>query len=145
MKMTKLLRTRIPSSLLPKRSRDEWDSIKAYPYDLPDEHEEPKNDEFVREVFERHYYHFHDKARIADTHLNKNKFFEYRQWQHLYTAPEHAFLRWNHGSAILKYMLFLFPLSVFIYFLYYMPNKNKFSHGRRIPLFWKKNIPFCPN
>ncbi len=143
--MTKLLRTRFRSSIITKRGRDEWDSIKAFPYDLPDEHVEPKADEFVREVFEKHYYHFHDKAQNADAHIEKSKFFEYRQWQHLYSAPEHAFLRWNHGSSILKYILLFFPLSIFIYFLYYFPNKTKFSHGRKMEMFWKKNLPFVPN
>ncbi len=140
--MTKLLRVR-PSSILPKRGRDEWDSIKTFPYDLPDEHVEPKDDEFVREVFEKHYYHFHDKAQVADTHIERSKFFEYRQWQHLYTSPEHFFLRWNHGSAILKYLIFLFPLSMFMYFFYF-PNKTQFTHGRRLDLFAKRNIPFTP-
>ncbi len=143
--MNKLLRTRIPSSILPKRGRDPWDSIKAFPYDLPDEHEEPKPDEFVREVFEKHYYHFHEKAEVADSHVEKNKFFEYRQWQHLYSAPENAFLRWEHGSSILKYMLLFFPASVFIYFIFYFPNKSKFTYGRRLNMFWKNNIPTTPN
>ena len=87
--MSKFLRGKVKTSYYPlSRGRNDWESIKSYPYDLNDEHEQPKDDQFVKEVFEKHYYHFYDKAETADTHLDKSKFFEYRQWQHLYSFPE---------------------------------------------------------
>jgi hypothetical protein len=89
--MTKFLKGR---SLKPSqqylwcRGRDEWDSIKLNPWENPEYNEEPTDEDFVREVFEKHYYHFHHKAMFADSHQHKNQFAKMREWQHLYAMPE---------------------------------------------------------
>jgi hypothetical protein len=87
--MTKLLKGRL-TRIKPfqTRGRDDWDSIKLFPFDNQEYNIEPKQDEFVREVFEKNYYHFHNKAYYADLHEEKNMFAQYRQWQHLYANPE---------------------------------------------------------
>jgi hypothetical protein len=86
--MTRLLKSRIRPINRLTRGRDDWDSIKTYPFDNPEYNIEPKQDEFVREVFEKNYYHFYDKASAADSHGDVDKFFKYREWQHLYSFPE---------------------------------------------------------
>jgi hypothetical protein len=88
--MSKLLKGRIrPLQKYPmSRGKDDWDSIKAFPFDNPEHNVEPKQEDFVREVYERHYYPFHNHAKYADHHGHRSMFAEYRQWQHLYQNPE---------------------------------------------------------
>jgi hypothetical protein len=88
--MTRMLKGRKLTGLnrITSRGRDDWDSVKTFPFDNPEYNIEPKQDEFVREVFEKHYYHFTDHASIADSHHEKNAFSKYREWQHLYSNPE---------------------------------------------------------
>jgi hypothetical protein len=66
------------------RSKDDWESIKSFPYNPSDEHEEPT--EIPHDVYNKDYYHFGFKALSDDSHPD-NKFFLYRQWQHLYLIP----------------------------------------------------------
>jgi hypothetical protein len=70
------------------RSREEWESIKSYPFDMVDEHEEPEDEEIVREIFDRNYYQFMNKGRFADAHGDVDQFGKARMWQHLYITPK---------------------------------------------------------
>ncbi len=67
------------------RTKDDWDSIKAFPYAPVDEHEEP---EAPHEIYNRDHYHFGNQGRDADEVHHDDKFFQLRQWQHLHIVPK---------------------------------------------------------
>jgi hypothetical protein len=69
------------------RTKNDWDPIKLYPYNPVDEHVEPKEEDIIRELFDRDYYHFQYKGALADAHGDKDMFIQFRQWQHLYIHP----------------------------------------------------------
>ncbi len=99
------------------RSKDEWQSIKSFPYNPMDEHEEPSQDEMVREIFDKEYYKFGFRA-MTDKHLHDNldKFNQFRQWQHLYATPKDPVLGWTHGSVFFKYLWLALPAAIFFYY-----------------------------
>jgi hypothetical protein len=102
-------------STLLTRSKNDWDSIKSYPYNPVDEHVEPKDEDIVRELLDNNYYAFSYKARYADSHGDPDQFINYRRWQHLYTHPTEPFIGWTHGSVLVKYLYLLLPVGVFIF------------------------------
>lgn len=69
------------------RSKNDWDPIKLYPYNPVDEHVEPLEEDIIKEIFDKNYYHFGWNAKLSDHHDAKDMFHEYRQWQHLYNHP----------------------------------------------------------
>ncbi len=97
------------------RSRNEWEPASSYPYDSLDEHEPPKQEDIIREVFDREYYKFGFKA-ASDDHHDVDMFNQYRQWQHLYTHPKDPILGWRFGSPTLKYLWVCFPLIIFTFY-----------------------------
>lgn len=97
------------------RTKNDWDSIKSFPYNPIDEHEEPKQEDIIREIFDRDYYKFGFKAS-ADRHDEVDMYNQYRQWQHLYVHPKEPVLGWPHGSAILKYLYLLLPVTIFFFY-----------------------------
>ena len=38
-------------------------------------------------MFDKNYYHYFNKAKLADNHPHVDNFTRYRQWQHLYITP----------------------------------------------------------
>lgn len=70
------------------RSKNEWDSNINSPYTPRDEHPEPSEEDYVQEMFDKNYYHFHGKGLAADDHGDENPFEKYRVWQQLYTYDE---------------------------------------------------------
>lgn len=102
------------------RTKNPWDPIKLHPYNHQDEHAEPKEEEIIREIFDRDYYHFGFKA-ASDQHHDKDMFDYYRQWQHLYIHPKEPFLGWVHGSPILKYLYFFMPLLIILFYYKGLP------------------------
>jgi hypothetical protein len=86
--LIKMLKTRTSKDLLFVRGKNDWDSDRAFPHNQLDEHEEPKEEEIIQEIFEKNYYHFFNKGKLADTHGDEDKFVKYRMWQHLYVTPK---------------------------------------------------------
>ena len=70
------------------RTKNDWDSSRAFPHNQLDEHEEPREEELIQEIFDKNYYHYHNKAKNADAHVEEDKFIKFRMWQHLYVTPK---------------------------------------------------------
>jgi len=79
------LRTRIQvnNSLL-TRTKSDWQSGKLFGYEPTDEHAEPKNEEIIKDIYDKNYYPFGFKGKQSDEHWQRDSFEDYRQWQHLY-------------------------------------------------------------
>lgn len=113
------------------RSKNDWDPIKTYYYNPTDEHVEPKDEEIIREIFDRDYYKFGFKAQ-SDNHEDVlDKFSEYRQWQHLYVHSKDPVIGWTHGWAWLKYAYMLMPVFFIFFFVKVLPIFNRENIGRR--------------
>jgi hypothetical protein len=79
--------TSIKNRYIFSRGKDEWESTKTHHYNATDEHVEPKDEDVIREIFDRNYYHYNHNAKVADSHDEVDKFQYLRQWQHLYITP----------------------------------------------------------
>lgn len=77
------------NNLIVARTKNDWDSIKAFPVNDVDEHEEPKDEDIVREIFDKNYYHFYNHAKNADSHGDLDQFNKARMWQHLYLEAKY--------------------------------------------------------
>ena len=84
----RVLNNRSIKSTALTRSKNEWDSYRAFPHNQIDEHLEPKEEEIIQEIFDKNYYHFQNKAKNADQHVEDDQFAKYRMWQHLYVTPK---------------------------------------------------------
>jgi hypothetical protein len=86
-KLLKPLKTR-NNFIQTARTKNDWDSIKAFPVNTLDEHEEPKDEDIVREIFDKNYYHFYNHAKNADSHAEIDQYNKARMWEHLYVEAK---------------------------------------------------------
>ena len=84
----RVLNNRSAKNLICTRTKNDWDSSRAFPHNHLDEHEEPREEEIIQDIFDKNYYHFQNKAKNADSHVEEDKFIKYRMWQHLYVTPK---------------------------------------------------------
>lgn len=67
------------------RGKDDWESIKSFPYTPVDEHIPPQN--IPHDIYNKDYYNFGNQGRDSHVHYD-DKFFQLRQWQHLHLVPK---------------------------------------------------------
>ncbi len=92
--LLKHLKLRVKPSTLSQqlaRSKNDWESSKSYPYNPVDEHTPPSSEDIVKEYFDKNYYKFNYKSRLADHHEKEDMFNKFREFQHLYVHPKYIY------------------------------------------------------
>ena len=137
MRLNKLLMTSKSinkSKNLMSKSRGEWESIKLFPRDFADEHEELTSDDYVNEVFDDNYYHFfHKEATPHNEQLLDDHFHHQRMWYHWYINPEKISTEYEYGNSVVKTVFRCLPFLLFVYFCYIQPSSNRKKFGKNNP------------
>lgn len=117
------------------KSRGEWESIKTFPRDFAEEHEELTADDYVNEVFDDDYYHyFHKEASSINDEALEDHFYKQRIWYHWYIHPEQFSTEYEYGNVVVKTLFRLLPVLAFIFLFYIKPNIYRQQYGKKYPI-----------
>ncbi len=117
------------------KSRGEWESIKLFPRNYTEEHEELTADDYVNEIFDDNYYHFFQKeAAVKNEDGLDDHFYKQRMWYHWYIYPETFSTEYEYGSAVVKTIFRCLPLLILLFLAYIRPAIYRQQYGKNYPM-----------